>query len=110
MFSYLRNGIHMGFLPRGQRTAINREINDKTILPEQRIAPFLSVFNGLKGISMVFMTWGFTFYFVWYSVVSNPEDVDTMAKTLTFNIVSGCVYTVPIFFFCSGFLQTFSIL
>lgn len=110
VFSFLRNGIQMGFLPRGQRTAINRENNDKTILPEQRISQHLSVINGLKGLSVVLATWGITFYFVWFSIISNPEDVDNMTKTIFFNIVSGCVYVVPVFFYCSGFLQTFSLL
>jgi peptidoglycan/LPS O-acetylase OafA/YrhL len=68
------------------------------------------VFNGLKGLSMVYMVWGFTFYFVWFSVISNPEEVQTMKGSIFFNVVSGVVYTVPVFFFCSGFLQTYSFL
>lgn len=64
----------------------------------------------MKGLSVIFMTWGFTFYFVWYSVISNPEDVDNMASTIFFNVVSGTVYVVPVFFYCSGFLQTFALL
>lgn len=103
-FSFVRNGIQLGFLPRAQRTAIQREINDSTIKPDKRIAQHLSVFNGLKGLCMLMMVWGFTFYFAWYSVISNPEDMDSMSNTLLFNVVSMCVYTVPVFFFCSGFL------
>lgn len=54
--------------------------------------------------------WGITFYFVQFSIVSNPDGVNDMSNTILFNIVSGTVFTVPIFFFCSGFLQTFAFL
>ena len=100
----------MGLLPRAQRTAIQREAVDATIKPDKRISQHLSVFNGVKGMAMVFMTWGITFYFVWFSIISNPEDVSTMSDTFMFNVVSMCVYTVPIFFFCSGFLQSFALI
>ena len=33
-----------------------------------------------------------------------------MESSVVFNIVSGTVYTAPLFFFCSGFLQTLSFL
>lgn len=33
-----------------------------------------------------------------------------MQNTFLFNLVSGTVYTVPIFFFCSGFLQAYSLI
>ena len=59
---------------------------------------------------MVLMVWGMTFYFVWFSVISNPEEMDTMKNTLTFNCVTFTIYTVPAMFFCSGFLQTHSFL
>lgn len=54
--------------------------------------------------------WGTTFYFSWFSVVNNPTELREMKKTLFFNFVSCTVYAVPVFFFCSGFLQTFSFL
>jgi len=104
----VRNGIQLGFLPRALRTAIHRELNDSTIQPDKRIAHHLGVFNGLKGLCMILTIWGFTFYFSWYSVISNLNDANDMSNTLLFNIVSCCVYTVPTFFFCSGFLQTFA--
>jgi hypothetical protein len=56
------------------------------------------------------MIWGITFYFSWFSVISNQPEVDSMMDTMLFNTVSGTVYTVPVFLFCSGFLQTFSFL
>jgi len=54
--------------------------------------------------------WGQTFYFVWYSIISNPNEVKEMRDDLWFTVVSMTIYTVPIFFFCSGFLQTFAFL
>lgn len=62
----------------------------------------------MKGSAMLLMIWGFTFWFVQFSVIGNPEELENMRKTLFFNIVSCTIYTVPTFFFCSGFLQTFS--
>lgn len=59
---------------------------------------------------MLMAAWGTTFYFSWFSVVNNPTELNEMKKTLFFNFVSCSVYTVPVFFFCSGFLQTFSFL
>lgn len=57
---------------------------------------------------MIYASWGVTFYFAWFSIISNMTDVDNMRKTIGFNIVTGAIYTVPIFFFCSGFLQTYA--
>jgi peptidoglycan/LPS O-acetylase OafA/YrhL len=106
----VRNGANLGILPRGQRTAILLEMNDNTIKPDKRISHHLSVFNGLKGLCTVLMTWGFTFYFSWFSIVANADEVDDMRNEFAFNFVSIAVYTVPVFFFCSGFLQTFSLM
>jgi len=53
---------------------------------------------------MLLVIWGQTFYFSWFSVISNPQEANDMGNTLLFNVVSMCVYTVPTFFFVSGFL------
>ena len=55
-------------------------------------------------MATVLVAWGFTFYFVEYTVYSNTSELKEMKQTLTFNIVSGVVYTAPVFFFVSGFL------
>jgi peptidoglycan/LPS O-acetylase OafA/YrhL len=59
-------------------------------------------------MATVLVAWGFTFYFVEYTVYSNTSELKDMQQTLTFNIVSGVVYTAPVFFFVSGFLQAFA--
>lgn len=70
----------------------------------------MKVFNGLKGIAVLLTGWGLTFFFSFYSFLSNPNDIDDMKNSYFFNIVTGTVYTAPLFFFCSGFLQTLSLL
>lgn len=70
----------------------------------------MKVFNGLKGMAVLITGWGLTFYFSYYSILSNPKDIDDMLNSYFFNIVSCAVYTAPVFFFCSGFLQTLSFL
>jgi len=70
----------------------------------------LKVFNGIKGVSMVIVIWGWSFFFAWFSIISNPNEVEEMRNNMWFTLVSMAIYTVPTFFFCSGFLQTFSFL
>ena len=62
----------------------------------------------MKGSAVILTGWGLTFFFSYYSVLSNPQDINDMLNSYFFNIVSGTIYTVPLFFFCSGFLQTLS--
>ena len=107
-FSMLRNGVHLNLPQRSLRTAIQNEKKDIAIRKDRIIAQYLKVFNGMRGSAMLLMIWGFTFYFVSFSVISNRDQMEQMQKTLLFNIVSCTVYTVPTFFFCSGFLQTFA--
>ena len=95
---------------RAIREAIKRENEDSRILPENRIASNLRVVYGLKGTAALCMIWGFTFWFSWSSIISNPVDVDNMTSSLTFNVVSGAAYAAPSFFFLSGFCQTFSLM
>ena len=77
---------------------------------DDKIASYLRIFNGLRGISALIACWGGTFYFSWYSILANPNDVDDMMKTETFALVSGCVFIFAVFMFCSGFLQTHALL
>ena len=81
---------------------------DANIAPSERVTQHLKLFNGLKGSAVLLAIWGITFQFSWFSVISNPDEVDAMRGTWAFNAVSGAVYTVPVFFYCSGFLQTLS--
>lgn len=59
---------------------------------------------------MLMSAWGITFYLVQFSVVSNPQSIDSMKETIFFNLVSFVTFCAPIFFFCSGFLQTLSLM
>lgn len=57
-------------------------------------------------MATLLVVWGITFFFVWYSVVSNNDELEKMTNTLAFNVVTMAVYTAPVFFMVSGFLQT----
>lgn len=109
-FSIIRNSIQMNVPSRTLRESVADEAKDENVAEHQRIAKYLKVFNGMKGSSMLLAAWGLTFYFSWFGVVQNKGETDQMRKTLLFNIVTGTIYTVPTFFFCSGFLQTYSFL
>ena len=61
----------MNINPRSLRTAVENEKKDTQIRPDRRIAQHLKVFNGIKGSSMIFMAWGFTYYLAQFSVIIN---------------------------------------
>jgi peptidoglycan/LPS O-acetylase OafA/YrhL len=106
-FSFLRNGVHLNTLPRGQRTSSLKEAN---LEKEKRLSAYLSVFNGLKGSAVIAVVWGQTFFFSWFSIINNPDEVTAMMKDSQFNMVSAVTFCASVFFFCSGFLQTYSFL
>ena len=83
---------------------------DHNIAMDRKIADNLRLFNGLKGGSVLLAAWGMTFFFSWYAILSNQNEINDMLNSWTFNFVSMAVFTAPIFFFCSGFLQTHSLL
>ena len=69
----------------------------------------MNVFNGLKGFATLIMMWGLGFWLVQYSEIDNSTDLVGMLNSYYFTIfVASSVYTIPLFFFCSAFLQTFS--
>jgi hypothetical protein len=103
-FSFLRSMILLNLYPRGLRDSIREEQEDERIPADRRIAKYLKVFNGMKGSALVVNCWGITFFFAWYSVLSNPDGIDEMTSKLFFNVVSATVYAAPLFFFSSGFL------
>ena len=43
---------------------------------DEKVASHLRVLNGLKGLAALLACWGGTFYFAWFSILSNPQDVD----------------------------------
>ena len=106
----LRNAVLLNIHPRGLRTAVQEEMRNPEIAMDKKIADNLRLFNGLKGTALILACWGMTFFFSWYSILSNQNEIADMLKSWTFNIVSCAVYAVPIFFYCSGFLQTHALL
>jgi len=77
-FSMLRNGVHLNLPQRSLRTATQNEKKDTAIRKDRRIAQYLKVFNGMRGSAMLLMVWGFTFYFVAFSVISNRDQLEQM--------------------------------
>lgn len=69
-FSFIRNGVLMNILPRGQRTAIQNEMKCAEVPIDMKVADNLGVFNGLKGSAILLAGWGMTFYFSWFSVLT----------------------------------------
>lgn len=70
-FSQLRNGILLNSQTRGYKDAIINEEKQEIEQPDKKIIKNLKVFNGLKGASTILVIWGITFYFSWFSVISN---------------------------------------
>jgi hypothetical protein len=67
-FSQLRNGILLSTQYRAYKNAIKDEDSTQE---DKRIAKNLKLFNGLKGMSALLVIWGITFYFSWFSIISN---------------------------------------
>lgn len=109
-FSQLRNGILLNSQSSAYKDALRAEEKEDIKQADKKIIKNLKIFNGLKGASTILVIWGITFYFSWFSIISNQTEVNEMMDTMLFNVVSGTIYTVPVFLFCSGFLQTFSYL
>lgn len=70
-FSPIRNVVLESLLPRALRTSISIENQDSSIPKDKHIASNLRVLNGLKAVSMILAAWGMTFYFSWFSIISN---------------------------------------
>lgn len=80
------------------------------IAMDRKIADNLRLFNGLRGGALLVSIWGMTFFFSWYAILSNQNEIKDMISSWTFNVVSMAVFAAPVFFFASGFLQTHSLL
>lgn len=70
----------------------------------------LKVFNGIRALSSLYLIYGSTYFFSWYAIYDNPDDINRMKKSLLFSIIPGAFFIVPMFLFTSGFLATFSFL
>lgn len=69
----------------------------------------MKIFNGYKALAAIAVIWAFSFWFLQYSEITNPDQVVDMLDSYAFTIfVASTVYTIPLFFFSVGFLQTYS--
>jgi hypothetical protein len=68
------------------------------------------VLNGLKGIGVLYLIYGMTYYYSAYAGFENPYDIQPMRDYFFFTAIAGSAVVVPVLIFCGGFLQTFSFL
>lgn len=71
---------------------------------------YMTVFNGVMGLSVLFVIWGQTYFFSWYGVYDNPQDIIKMRSEFRFTLIPGVFLLVPLMFFIMGFVSTFSLL
>jgi len=64
----------------------------------------LHVLNGVKALASLYYMYGITYYFSWYSVIENPQDIMVMKENPIFSLIPGAFFTAPVFLFLSGFL------
>jgi hypothetical protein len=105
-FSLIRNLNKLNISPYPQKLAQRKSRNT----PAKVLAKRLSVFNGIKAISIVYAMLGLSFLFSWYSVISSPQEVEQKKLSYAFTIVYGSIYTCPVLFMTAGFLQAHSFL
>jgi hypothetical protein len=99
-FSPLRNLIKVA----SPNTYVAYRIAQTTDGKIKKTTKYMRLFNGIKGISILYFIFGSTYMFAWYAIIGNYYDLDEMRKTYTFSIVTGAYYMAPIGFFTGGFL------
>ena len=86
------------------RDSVQAEMKKEQVPFNSKIADNLRLLTGLKGIFVPCIVWGFTWFFAWFSYLSNGEELPEMVSSSTFNFVSFTIFTIPLFLFVSGFL------
>lgn len=70
----------------------------------------MKIFDGIKGVSVIYVCYGLTYVMAEYGIVQNPQYIDSTKQKFWFTFVTGGFFAVSILFFVSGFLLTFSLL
>lgn len=70
----------------------------------------MTIFNGVMGLSLIYAIWGQTYFFSYYALYDNPQDLKAMRDSFFFTLIPGAFFTVPVMFFGLGFTSTFSLL
>ncbi len=69
----------------------------------------MSIFNGIIGFGSIYIMWASTYFFSWYGLYDNPQDLKTMKSQFIFLLISGAWMMAPLFFFALAFVSTFSL-
>jgi hypothetical protein len=70
----------------------------------------MNVFTGIVGISIIYAIWANTYFFSWFGVYDNPQDIIKMRGQLAFTLIPGGFLLVPLLYFCMAFVNTFSLM
>lgn len=70
----------------------------------------MRIFNGIIGVSVIFAMWGNTYFFSWYGVYDNPQDLISMRQGIGATLIAAAFLVVPLLMFVMGFVSTFSLL
>lgn len=70
----------------------------------------MKVLNGLKVLLTVYIVFGNTFLYTYYSIVGEPVQADEFRHTFAFLIVTAAMFATPCLFWMAGFLHTYSFL
>ena len=73
----------------------------------QRDDDYLSVFNGIRVISMAYIIFGHTHETISMMPIKNPQISQEIIKSFYGNFIMGAFYAVDVFFFMSAFLGAY---
>jgi hypothetical protein len=66
--------------------------------------------NGLKTVLTLYILFGNTYLYTYYSIVADPVQADEFRHSFKFLIVSASMFATPCLFWMAGFLHAFSFL
>lgn len=69
----------------------------------------MSIFTGLMGFGIIYVLWASTYFFSWYGLYDNPQDLKEMRGDVIFLTIAGGFMMAPVGFFVMGFVSTFSL-
>ena len=59
----------------------------------------MKVFNGLVGFFLIYGMWGNTYFYSWYGLYDNPQDVLAMRQRIAFVFITGISFFASLLFF-----------
>jgi hypothetical protein len=70
----------------------------------------MKVFNGLVGFFLIYAIWGNCYFFSWYGLFDNPQDILAYRQKYGFVLITGIAFVASLLFFVQGFVSTFSLM